>query len=112
MIKNPGPMNHVNLIGRINSTPKVTELDNGKRIVRFTLTTSETILDEDGNQKIVKHWHRLTAWGKWVQVLESMYTRGSGVAIEGKLNSRYYFNPKGERQFISVVEVNDLVFLA
>ena len=43
MIKNPEPMNHVNLIGRINSTPKVTELDNGKRIVRFTLTTSETI---------------------------------------------------------------------
>jgi len=34
-------MNHVNLIGKVSSTPKIMELSNGKKIAKFTVATKE-----------------------------------------------------------------------
>lgn len=104
-------MNHVNLIGKMNSTPKFVELANGRKIAQFTLTTNETYLDAEGNTKSKKQWHQLSAWGRWVQVLEELGTAGMGLAVEGKLINRFYRSPSGEKRVVSEVEVNDLVIL-
>ena len=96
-------MNHVNLIGKISSAPKVVELENGKRIAQFTLSTTEMYLDDKGNQKKKSYWHRLTAWGKWVSILDQH-------AIEGKLVSRFYREGQ-QRKYVFEIEVNDLTIL-
>lgn len=103
-------MNHVNLIGKMTSTPRVYELPSGKKIAQFTMSTNEDYLDENGNTKRKNHWHRMAAWGRWVQVLEELGQVGTEVAIEGKLTTRFY-EKSGERRFISEVEVNDLIIL-
>jgi single-strand DNA-binding protein len=66
--------------------------------------------DATGKTKSRSNWHRLTAWGKWVKILEEMCQEGMDLAIEGKLVTRFYQN-RGERKFISEVEINDLVIL-
>lgn len=104
-------MNHVNLIGKMSSTPKVTELANGRKIAQFTLSTKETYLDTDGNQKSRNYWHKLSAWGRWVGILEEFGETGLGVAIEGKLITRFYQTRTGEKRSVSEVEVNDLIIL-
>lgn len=104
-------MNHVNLIGKISSDPKVVMLENGKRIAQFSLSTQETFLDGEGNVKKKSTWHRVSAWGNWVSVLEELGQKGINLAIEGKLVSRFYHTQKGERKFVTEVEVNDLVIL-
>jgi single-strand DNA-binding protein len=103
-------MNHVNLIGKMSSHPKIIELTNGRKIIRFTIATEETYLDEQGNNKTRFNWHRVTAWGNWVQVINSLLTIGMEVAIEGKLVSRFY-KIGGTPKYIHEVEVNDLVIL-
>lgn len=103
-------MNHVNLIGKMSSAPRFYEMPNGKRVAQFTLTTSEIFLDEEGNAKFKKHWHRLAAWGRWAKVLEELGSAGLELAVEGKLTSRFY-EKKGEKKIISEVEVNDLIIL-
>ncbi|MBI1836384.1 MAG: single-stranded DNA-binding protein [Flavobacteriia bacterium] len=104
-------MNHVNLIGKMSSAPKVIELANGRKIAQFILSTKESYLDAEGNVKSKSQWHQLAAWGRWVQVLEELGDVGMGLAIEGKLTTRFYKNNKGEKRAISEVEVNDLVIL-
>lgn len=104
-------MNHVNLIGQISSEPKVVILENGKRIAKFSLSTRETYLDEEGNTQHVSNWHRVTAWGKWVSVLEQLGAKGQALAIEGKLRSRFYQSKSGQRQSVTEVEINDLIIL-
>lgn len=74
-------MNHVNLIGKLNSAPKIVELSTGRKIAQFTLTTSETILNADGSAKNRSSWHRITAWGKWVKVLEEFGNAGIELAV-------------------------------
>jgi single-strand DNA-binding protein len=103
-------MNHVNLIGKVSSAPKIMELSNGRKIAKFTVATKEFYLDAEGNTKARRNWHVLTAWGKWVQVLEELAEVGHEIAVEGKLVSRFY-KLNGERKFVSEVEVNDLILL-
>lgn len=105
-------MNHVNLIGQMSSDPKFVELKDGKRIARFSLSTRETYLDDEGNTKNINNWHRVTAWGKWVPVLEQLGSKGQALAIEGRLRSRFYNNIQtGQRQSFTEVEINDMVVL-
>ncbi|MFT5777122.1 MAG: single-strand DNA-binding protein [Crocinitomicaceae bacterium] len=103
-------INHVNLIGKMTSLPRFYELPNGRKVVQFTLSTKETYLDEHGEVKNRSHWHRICAWGRWVKVIDELGSKGLRVAIEGKLTTRFYHR-NGERQFISEVEVNDLIIL-
>ena len=103
-------MNHVNLIGKVCSSPKVVELPDGRLIAQFTMSTKEMYLDASGKTKSRSNWHRMTAWGKWVKILDELCQEGMDLAVEGKLVTRFYQN-RGERKFISEVEVNDLVIL-
>jgi single-strand DNA-binding protein len=103
-------MNHVNLIGKICSAPRIVELENGRKIAKFSMSTKEMILTENGNSKTRNQWHRITAWGKWVRILEEFATNGMDLAVEGKLITRFYHN-NGKRKCISEVEVNDLIIL-
>jgi single-strand DNA-binding protein len=103
-------MNHVNLIGKVSSAPKVIELADGRKIAQFTMSTKEMYLDETGKTKTRSNWHRLTAWGRWVKVLEELCQEGMDLAVEGKLVTRFYKN-KGEQRSVSEVEINDLIIL-
>ncbi len=103
-------MNHVNLKGKVSSIPKVVELANGRKIAQFTMSTKEMYLDETGKTKTRSNWHRLTAWGRWVQVMEELGIVGMDLAVEGKLVTRFY-KDNGTRKCISEVEVNDLIIL-
>jgi single-strand DNA-binding protein len=103
-------MNHVNLIGKLTSAPRFYILPSGRKVAQFTMATKETFLDEEGNTKNKSHWHRISAWGRWTQVLEELGTVGMEMAIEGKLTTRFY-QKSGEKRFISEVEVNDLIIM-
>jgi single-strand DNA-binding protein len=103
--------NHVNLIGKITSDPRIAVLAGGRKVAQFSMATKETYIDEEGNTKVRQNWHRMTAWGRWVTILEEMCTAGIHVAVEGKLISRFYRLEGGQRQMVSEIEVNDLVIL-
>jgi len=103
-------MNHVNLIGKMTSEPRYYKLPSGRKVAQFTMATSEVYLDAEGQSKRRKHWHRIAAWGKWVRVIEELGDVGIELAIEGKLKTRFY-QKQGVKQFISEVEVNDLIIL-
>ena len=104
-------MNHVNLIGKITSQPKVVLLNNGRRIAQFSMSTQENYLDAAGNVKSRKQWHRMSAWGNWVNVLEELGEKGLNLAVEGRLVSRFYKTQGGDRKLITEVEINDLIVL-
>jgi single-strand DNA-binding protein len=103
-------MNHVNLIGKVTSEPKFTQLENGRKVAKFSLSTKEIYLDSEGNTKSRDNWHLLTAWGRWIKVLEEFGSVGTHVAVEGRLVSRFY-NSQGQKKYVSEVEINDLILL-
>jgi single-strand DNA-binding protein len=103
-------VNHVNIIGRMASEPKIAVLPGGRKVAQFSLATKESYLDEEGNVCVKQNWHRMTAWGRWVTVVEELCTKGLNVAVEGRLVTRFY-RLNGKQQMFSEVEINDLIIL-
>ena len=78
--------------------------------MKFTMSTKETYFDEKGKSKSRDTWHTLTAWGRWVKVLEELELKGTNLAIEGKIVSRFY-KAGGVPKLISEIEINDLTLI-
>jgi single-strand DNA-binding protein len=105
------PVNHVHLIGSLTSEPAIITMANGLKMARFAITTRELRKGLEGKIESENQWHKIVAWGKWVQVLEEFAEKGVQLAIEGKLRSRFFKDKDGRNQYTTEIEVKDLVFL-
>jgi len=103
--------NQVSIIGKIASDPKFSVLSDGKKVVNFSMSTQENILDREGNVQIKRNLHRITAFGRWARVFEELCGKGVHIAVDGKLVSRFYKTETGERKMFSEIEVNDMVII-
>ncbi len=103
-------MNHVHLIGKISSEPRIFEQQDGRKVVQFILTTKDVYLNAQGEKKHNTNWHKMSAWGSWVSVLETLGEKGLHISIEGRLISKFY-GKAGQKRIYSEVEINDLVLL-
>jgi single-strand DNA-binding protein len=103
--------NSVRLIGRVGNEPQVKKLGNGRTVVNFSVATTETYTDHEGNKKSETTWHRLVAWGQPAAVAEKYLKKGSEVAVEGKLTNRSWDGKDGEKHYITEVNINSLLLL-
>jgi single-strand DNA-binding protein len=103
--------NNVRLIGNLGMNPEVRTLQNDQKLVSFSLATTESYKDKEGNRVKETQWHRLVAWGKTAQIAEKYLQKGSEVAIEGKLTTRQYTTKDGEKRSITEVVVSDILLM-
>ena len=103
--------NKVQLIGNLGNAPEVKTTDNGKKLARFSVATSESYRNASGEKVSETTWHNLVAWGKVADIAEKYLNKGSEVAIEGKLINRSYTDKDGNKKYITEVQVNELLML-
>lgn len=103
--------NKVQLIGNLGNAPEIRNTENGKKLARFSVATNETYKNQKGEKITETQWHNLIAWGKLADLAEKFLSKGSEVAIEGKLMSRTYTDKEGNKKYITEVQVNELLML-
>ena len=103
--------NKVQLIGNLGNAPEVKTIESGKKLARFSVATNESYRNATGEKVTETTWHNLVAWGKVADIAEKYLTKGSEVAIEGKLINRSYTDKDGNKKYITEVQVNELLML-
>ncbi len=103
--------NNVQLIGNVGQEPTITNLESGKKVVRFSLATNEHYRDGKGEKQTQTNWHSLVAWGKTAEIIEKYASKGKEIAISGKLTSRSYETAEGDKRYITEVLVHELLLL-
>lgn len=103
--------NRVQLIGRLGNDPEVKTLESGKSLASFRLATSEYYLDSKGERQQDTQWHQVVAWGKKADLVAKHLKKGEEVALEGKLIHRSYENGKGEKKYITEINMSELMFM-
>lgn len=101
--------NRVQLIGNMGKSPIVKELENGGKMVRFSLATNE-FYTQNGERKQETTWHNLVAWNKTAEIVEKHMETGAEVVINGKLASRSYDDKDGNRKYVTEVVVGEVLF--
>ena len=103
--------NKVQLIGNLGNAPEIKNLENSKKIAKFSLATNESYRNEKGEKVQETQWHNLVAFGKVAELCEQYLSKGSEVAIEGKLTHRDYADATGVKRYLTEIHVNELLIL-
>lgn len=103
--------NNVKLIGNVGAAPIIAELDNGKKVARFSLATNETFKNSKGEKQTETNWHNLVAWGKAAEIVEKFIVKGKELAIDGKLVSRSYETKDQEKRYVTEIIVSEILLL-
>lgn len=103
--------NKVQLIGNLGQNPEVKELNDGKKVAKFSLATNETYRNKAGEKVTDTQWHNLVAWGKTAEIIEKYLKKGSEVAVEGKLLNRNYTDKEGVKRYVTEIQVSELLML-
>lgn len=101
--------NKVQLIGNLGANPDIKVLDQGKKLARFSMATTETYKNSQGEKVTETQWHNVVAWGKLADIAEKYLQKGAEVAIEGKLITRNYDDRDGQKKYITEVVVNEML---
>ena len=103
--------NRVNLIGNLGQDPETKKLENGKKVTRFTLATSDEFKNSDGQKVKETTWHNIVAWNGIAETASKFLKKGREVALEGRIVYRTYEDKKGVVKNITEIVLNDFLFL-
>ena len=103
--------NKVQLIGNLGNAPEIRTTENGRKMARFSIATSEVYKNAKGERMTETQWHNLVAWGKVAEIAAQYLDKGKEVAIEGKLVNRSYDDKNGNKKYVTEIYVNELLLL-
>jgi len=102
--------NKVHLIGNLGKDPEVKEFDNGRKVAKFPLATTESYKNEKGEKLSETTWHNLVLWNGLAGVAEKYLTKGKEIAVEGRIVHRDY-EKDGEKKWITEIIVSQMQML-
>ena len=88
-------LNKVLLIGNLGSDPETRFTPSGAQVANFSLATSESWNDKDGQRQERTEWHRIVLWRRLAEIAGQYLKKGSKVYIEGKLQTRSWGRSAG-----------------
>lgn len=100
-----GSINKVILVGNLGADPRVSNTQNGTKIVTLNLATSDTWKDKlSGERKERTEWHRVVIFNAQLAETAERYLRkGSKVYVEGQLQTRKWEDQNGQERYTTEV---------
>lgn len=104
-------INKVTLIGRLGNDPEVRRLEGGTAVSRFSLATSESYKDKEGNFQENTEWHNVIAWRDLAERAEKSLKKGTLIYVEGKITYRKYTGQDNIERYVTDIVANSFRIL-
>lgn len=95
-------MNKAVLEGFLGRDPEVRFTQSGMAVANLSLATNELRGPADNRQKFTE-WHRIVAFGKMAEMVQSHYKKGKQVLVEGRLQTREWEDKNGVKRYTTEV---------
>lgn len=100
------------LLGNLGKDPEITYLESNKvPVVRFSLATTETYMNKEGQKVDQTEWHNVTLWRGLAEVAEKYLKKGSRIYLEGKIRNRSYEDKEGIKRYTTEIVGDNMVML-
>lgn len=103
-------MNKVILVGRLTKDPEIKNTTTGKTVANFTLAVDRRFKNKDGQKEA--DFVPIIFWEKQAEILGQYLSKGSQVAISGRLQVRNYEAQDGQRRYVTEVIGEEFTFLS
>lgn len=81
-------LNKVLLYGNLTRDPELRAMPSGMNVVNFSIATNRVFKDRDGNKQEQTDFHNIVVFGRQADTVQQYLKKGSGVFIEGRLQTR------------------------
>lgn len=93
-----GSYNQITIVGNLGSDPDSKTLGNGSVVCNFSVATSRSWKDDQGNWQEATQWHRIVCWNKLAENCAKHLHKGRKVLIAGEMTYREYEHQGQKRQ--------------
>jgi single-strand DNA-binding protein len=104
-------LNKVMIIGNLGADPEMKYMSDGTAMTNFRVAVSRTYTNQSGERKEETEWFRVVAWRKTAEICSQYLQKGSKVYVEGRLQTRSWDTPEGEKRYMTEVVADTVQFL-
>lgn len=104
-------VNKVILIGNLGRDPELKYLEGNVARVNFSLATSDSYKDKNGNRVDQTEWHNIVMWRGLAESAEKYLKKGTQVYVEGKLQTRQWNDKEGHKRSTTEIVAESYVIL-
>ena len=104
-------LNKALLIGNLTRDPELRYVPSGSAVASFTLAMNRVYKLQTGEKKEETSFVRVVVWARLAEVCGEYLKKGSPVFVEGRLQSRSWDGPDGQKRSTLEVIATNIQFL-
>ena len=103
-------MYKVILIGRLTKDPELKTIASGIANVAFSIAVQRSFANQNGEREA--DFINCVAWRRQAENISKYCTKGTQVAVEGRIQTRSYDGQDGTKRYITEVKCDNVTFLS
>lgn len=103
-------LNKVILVGRVVRDIDLRVIPSGQSVASFSIATNRVWTDKAGQKQEQTEYHNIVVWGRQAELCNQYLTKGSTVLVEGRLQTRSWDAPTGEKKYRTEVVAERVQF--
>jgi single-strand DNA-binding protein len=104
-------LNKVILIGRLGQDPELSYTQSGIAKAKFSLATTMSWKDNNGNLQERTEWHNIVVWRKLAEITAEYLKKGSKIYCEGSLQTSSWEDENKKKHYKTDIVMNDMIML-
>jgi len=104
-------LNKVMVIGNVGTDPEMRYTANGRAVTSFPVAANRSFTTAEGERREETEWFAVVAWQKLAEQCSQYLQKGRRVYVEGRLRTRSWDTPDGQRRFRTEVIADRVIFL-
>lgn len=104
-------LNRVFLMGNLTRDPELRYIPSGTAVATFTVASGRVYTLASGEKREETCFVRVVAWSRQAELVGEYLSKGSPVFVEGRLQSRSWETPEGQKRSTIEVVAQNIQFL-
>lgn len=104
-------INKAILIGRLGKDPDQRAMSDGTSVSNFSIATTESYKDRNGDKVQTTEWHSIVAFGKLADICNQYLEKGALVFVEGKLETKSWEDADGVKHTKTSIKIYEMKML-
>ncbi|MFA6416113.1 MAG: single-stranded DNA-binding protein [Candidatus Paceibacterota bacterium] len=96
-------LNKAIIYGNLTRDPERRALPSGASVVNFSVATSRVWKDKSGARQEDTQFHNIVAFAQLADLISQYLRKGSGVLVEGRMQTRSWDSPEGKKYRTEIV---------
>lgn len=103
-------MNNVSIVGRLTKDPELRSIADGRAVTNITVAVNRTFTNASGEREA--DFIPVVVWNRQAENLAKYCSKGSQVAITGRIQTRNYEQTDGTKRYVTEVVAESVTFLS